>query len=143
MSDNILSAVREYLLNCPVLGKRRISVDGLPSKEAAFNIGTLPFDEQIRPYIGGGALRQFVFEISANEQTADSDAQNAENSACFEELSNYFKQQTKLKNMPLLPLGNIAHKIETISSGYLEKEEQNTRVYIMQCRVLYTKKGER
>ncbi len=142
-SADILSAVRNYLLQCPVFGEKRISVDGHAPNENSFNIGTMPQDEQLRAYIGGGALRQFVFEISKSEQTADTDEQNAKNAAVFETLSSYFIKQSQVKNLPVLPQGNTAHKIEAISSGYLEKQEQNTRIYIIQCRVLYTKKGER
>ncbi len=142
-STDILSAVRNYLLLCPVFGEKRIAVDSLMPNENSFSIGTMPQDEQLRAYIGGGALRQFVFEISKSESTADTDEQNAKNAAVFEQLSSYFKKQTQIKNLPLLPVGNSAHKIEAISSGYLEKHEQNTRIYIIQCRVLYTQKGER
>ncbi len=140
---DIISAVRNYLLQCPVFEKQRISVDGMITSEGAFNIGTLPVDEQVRAYIGGGALRQFVFEISKSEKTADTDKQNASNAAVFEQLSAYLKQQTKLKNLPKIPSGNTAHKIETTSCGYLEKQELDMRIYIIQCRMLYTQKGER
>ncbi len=138
--SSIIGALREYFYNCPLFGNDVIGIDGLPQKEKAFSIGTMPVDEVLKYYYGKSSMRQYVFELVAAYPSADTQEQNTANAAFFEHFSNWLLQQNKAGNFPILPTGCTVQKIEALSSGYFETEKNDTRVYVMQCRIVYFKK---
>ncbi len=139
----MLEAIRTYLLACPLFSNHRIGVDSVQSNETGYALGTMPMDEILRTYVSQSTMRQYVFEITASYLTADTDTQNMENAAAFEALSTWLSQQTKLRNFPTFPDDCTIKKIQAVSNGYFDSTKTSTRLYVMQCRIVYFKKGER
>ncbi len=141
--NSIIGALRDYFNECELFDEKIVGVDGLPQKQNAYSIGTMPIDEVLKNYIDKSSLRQYVFELTASYPQADTQEQNTQNAAFFEAFSNWMYEQSKAKNFPLLPNGCTVHKIEAMSSGYFDAVKNDTRVYAIQCRVVYLKKSVR
>ncbi len=140
VGTSIIEALREYFNNCELFDNAPIGIDGVPKKMKAFSIGTMPVDEVLKKYMGGSSLRQYVFELVATYPEADTEEQNAQNAAFFEEFANWLSEKTKANNLPHLPTGCTAKSMEAMSSGYFQGDDNNARIYVMQCRVVYFKK---
>lgn len=143
MTDSIIGALRDYFLACPLTGDRRVDVDNLHTREMAFDVGTTPADEILQRYISGSCLKQYVFQVSAAYPLKDESAQNVADAALFEQLAAWLSAQTKARDFPRLPPACQARQIEAISSGYFEGMDAKTRIYAIQCRIVYFKKGVR
>lgn len=142
-NNSIIQALREYFLACPLMGKERVSVDSLDTHALSYSVGTTPADEVLERYVSGSSMRQYVFELSAAFPAAESEAQAAENAAFFERLAAWLSAQTKARCFPALPIGCTARKIKAISSAYFDGMDADTRVYAIQCQLIYFQKGER
>ncbi len=140
LPNSIINCVRNYFLTCNLFEGKNINIDGLAPNQNAFAIGTMPQDESIKTYIDKSTKRQYVFEISAAYTNSESQTQNAQNIAFFEKLSDWLYTNTKAKNLPQMPNGCTPLKIEAISGGYFDTEQNDTRIYVMQCRLIYLKK---
>ncbi len=138
--ESIISALRNYFLTSELLSGKNISIDGLPPRQDAFAIGTMPQDEAIKTYIDKSTKRQYVFELSASFTNDENQTQNAKNVAFFEQISDWLYNQTRSNNLPILPSGCKALKIEAVSGGYFDTEQNGIRIYVCQCRLTYFKK---
>lgn len=143
MKQSIIEALRAYFLACPLMGKERVGVDKLDMRTLSYSVGTTPADEVLERYMSGSSLRQSIFELSAAFPMTESDAQEAENAAFFEQMSAWLCAQTKARRFPALPEGCIPRAIKTISSAYFDGRDADTRVYAIQCQLIYFQKGER
>ncbi len=138
---SIIQALRDYFNKCALLEDCALEIDGSLHNTKAFSIGTMPVDEVLKKYLGGSSLRQYVFELIASYPQADTQEQNAKNAAFFEEFSDWLCTQSSVGNLPILPDNCTARKIETLSNGYFQSDDNSTRLYAMQCRIVYFKKS--
>ncbi len=139
--ESIIESLRSYFLSCPLLTKERLCVDSAQQRQNAYSIGTMMSDEVMRMYLGKSSKRQYVFELLAFYTVADTEAQNAQNAAFFEHFAQWLDEQNKSGNLPLLPQRCKPIKLEALSGGYLETQNTDTKVYAMQCRLVYFKRA--
>ena len=145
--DTIIEGLRDYLSLCPLLADSKINVDYLPEgtkrSGVEYSIDSEPAEEIIQRYVSGSALCQYVFAIrSVNDYSPDV-LQQLTNSGLFEQLSAWFRAQTKNKMMPEMPKGMTAYAVEAQSTAYLAAEFADAAKYQIQCRIVYFRKGER
>ncbi len=140
---SIAAALREYFLQCPLLGQSRLGVDWLPDTGVAFSLDVTPASQVITRYASGSSIRQYLFVLrSVNEYGAD-DLQNLENSALYERVAAWLDEQTRSRNFPNLGPGRTVQRIEAQSTGYLASVSPDAGRYQIQCRIVYFERGVR
>ncbi|MEG0304359.1 MAG: hypothetical protein RR576_01395 [Oscillospiraceae bacterium] len=143
MMPTIIEALREYFLNCPLLGKNRLGINYLPEKGLAYSIDTTPTTKILQQYMSGTTLRQYLFILSSVTDYGADELQNLANSGFYEHLADWLEAQTKIRNFPKLSDGQVVQKIEAQSTGYFFGAEASTGKYQIQCRLIYLQKGAR
>ena len=136
----IIESVKKYIESCPLLeGFKSLCVDYLPEKTDTYSIEGIPAQTVIRSYVDGSTERQFVFVFAARLFYSEEIRNNIENSGFYEAFADWLEEQSEAGNLPELPSGKTASKIEAMSSGYLfdiAGDLSNAR-YQIQCRLIY------
>ncbi|NCC14904.1 MAG: chloramphenicol resistance protein [Clostridia bacterium] len=143
MGDKSLTEqMREFLFACPFLKDGVIHVDYLGICPTEYSIDAVPAKKNVKAYIDGSALCQFVFTFgSVEEYGADVDT-NLANSGFYENFAAWLKEKSKKKELPSLENGRQALRIEAESEGYVIDARENMARYQIQCRLTYFEKGE-
>ena len=139
----IIESIREYIKTCPYIADfKRLLVDNLQENAGAYSIDTVPTDPILERYIDGTSREQYVFTIAGRLHYSDEIAQNIANSGVFENIQNWLWEQTEAGNLPALPNGLTAEKIEATSTGYVLAiaGDYSTARYQIQCRLIYERK---
>lgn len=141
MADTIIQALRDYFLDCPLMGDNRINVDFLPERGIEYSIDTTPATDIVKRYANGDTVRQYLFVLrSVNDYGPDA-LQNMANSGFYEHFAAWLEAQSDAEVLPQLPAGKEAQKIEAQSTGYLFTTGPDVGRYQIQCRLLYLQKG--
>lgn len=135
--NTIIEALYNYFIDCPLMGNRKLNVDYLPEHGVEYSIDTTPATEVVKWYVGGSSIRQYLFVIRSVEDYAPDVLQNLANSGFYENLAAWLEQQTRAGNLPVLPDGKEAQKIEAQSTGYLFTTGPDVGKYQIQCRLQY------
>lgn len=134
----IIDSIRDYMLNCPVLDAyAKLNVDFLGTQPTEYTIDSQPTTSIVKQYVDGSAIKQFVFVFGSREYYGPDVLQNIENSGFYEELSEWFDEQSKTGNLPTLKNGKKAIKIEALTTGYLFDATEDNARYQIQARLIY------
>ena len=140
----IMEALRGWLRSYEPLSTGRLAIDFLPKQARTYSVDSVPCKEEVKRYLDGSSLRQFLFTLSSREFKGEDIGQNADNLAFYEAFSTWVLRQNRLRNLPRLPEGRTARKIEVTTSGYpFQVDEQGTARYQIQLRLEYFQKGTR
>lgn len=140
----IMEALRVWLRSYEPLSTGRLAIDFLPKQARTYSVDSVPCKEEVKRYLDGSSLRQFLFTLSSREFKGEDIGQNADNLAFYEAFSTWLLRQNRLRNLPELPEGRTARKIEVTTSGYpFQVDEQGTARYQIQLRLEYFQKGTR
>lgn len=140
----IMEALRVWLRSYEPLSTGRLAIDFLPKQARTYSVDSVPCKEEVKRYLDGSSLRQFLFTLSSREFKGEDIGQNADNLAFYEAFSTWVLRQNRLRNLPRLPEGRTARKIEVTTSGYpFQVDEQGTALYQIQLRLEYFQKGTR
>lgn len=138
----MIGVLQEYLEGCPLLRGRRLHVDYLPKRPIAYMISPSPVDSVIAQYHGGAAQRQFVFVLASVNMYGEEVLTNIANSGFFEALEEWMRLQTRRRQLPKLPEGRTAMRLEALSTGYLYDASATEAHYQIQCRLVYYQRGD-
>lgn len=134
----IINKVREYFLECPLIGwDKQVHVDYLGVEEVEYTIDSVPVEPVLKMYADGGALKQFVFVFGSREYYGSDVLQNMENSGFYERFSNWLEEQSNSGALPKLSGNKVARKIEATTQGYLFDSSEAMARYQIQCRLTY------
>ena len=100
---------------CPLLdedGKVRINFLGETPIE--YVIEEVPAEPIVKRYVDGSSIRQVLFIFASRDDYDKSAIQNMLSSNFYENLSDWFEQQTLNGNFPVLPEFMESQKIEAI-----------------------------
>lgn len=146
MSNTIIEALFTYFDACPFMAGGRLNIDYLPENTqqagVEYSIDTLPADETLYPYRGGGARCRYLFAISSVRDYGPSAAQNIANSGFSEALADWMRNQSRARNLPILPAGITARSLRAIGTGYLYEPAIDAGKYQIQCELEYYRKGD-
>ncbi len=137
MDKTIIAGLREYFLQCPLLGENPLGVDYLPNKGEAYSIGGSPVSEVLQKFLRGGFRKQYSFEFRSVKDYGIDEVQNIDNSGFFEKLSEWLAEQSANKNYPQIGDTRQVELIEAQGTGYLFETDANTGKYQIQCRIVY------
>lgn len=147
MSKPIIECIKEYMKECPCLNElTKINVDYLNMGDNDFEYWSLEKIEAPtilkKNVLGTKTERQCQFIIASRSFFNPLvDTQNIENLYLFEKIEEWFYQNTKKGNLPILNDNETATSIEATAPGYLYGTNRDNTVarYQMSCRLLYEK----
>ncbi len=140
----LIEALRGWLRTYEPLSAGRLAVDFLPKQARTYSVDSVPCKEEVKRYLDGSSLRQFLFTLSSREFKGEDITQNVDNLAFYEGFSSWVLQQNRARRLPALGEGRTARKIEVATSGYpFQVDEHGTARYQIQLRLEYFQKGER
>ena len=140
----IIEALRSWLRTYEPLSAGRLAVDFLPKQAQTYSVDTVPCKEEVKQYLDGSSMRQFLFVLSSREFKGEDIVQNTSNMAFYEGFSNWVVQQNRARCLPELGEGRKARKLEVTTSGYpFQMDEHGTARYQIQLRLEYFQKGTR
>ena len=147
MPGTIIEALRDYFKQCPLMQGGRLNINFLPEEQRGgrieYDIAPTPTETRVKRYMSRSQQEQYSFSIRSLAEWGADTLLNIENSGFYEELAAWLKEQSDARNLPELPTGMTALKIDALSPGYLFTVSPNTGKYQIQCRLLYFKKGAR
>ena len=117
---------------CPLLDEDgKVRVNFLGDTPIEYVIEEVPAEPIVKRYVDGSSIRQVLFIFASRDDSSN----------FYENLSDWFEQQTLNGDLPVLPEGMESQKIEAISTGYaLEADElEKTARYQIQCKLTYYK----
>ena len=141
----IIGAVVRFFEGCPVLAAREpapaneeleVNADNLPEEVQEYCIEAVPCKPVLRQYIDGSAIKQFEF-VFASREAFGATPDNLGNSAFYEEVADWLENQSKAGNLPALPKGLEAQKLEVLTNGYVLDADETKARYQIQCRLRY------
>ena len=132
-----IEAIRNYFLPCPLLGDGCFNVDYIPP-DLGFSIDTIPSDPIVKRYVDGGALKQYKFTFSSREAWGNDTLENISNNGFYEDLARWIEDNNRQGFLPVLNSGQEPFKVELLSYGYLLSNTQDSAIYQIQARLLYT-----
>lgn len=135
----VIECVRDWLKEYPGLSGR-LDVDFLGEDADTYSVDTIPSEEVIKRYVGGGCVKQFQFAVSSRRFYDQNIAQNVENLKFFEDLTAWVEERAKSRDLPKMDGGRTAQKIVVTSTAYpfVVTEDGKAR-YQMQMRLEYFK----
>lgn len=140
----IVEAMRGWLRTYEPLSAGRLAVDFLPKQAQTYSVDSVPCKEEVKRYLDGSSVRQFLFVLSSREFKGEDIGQNVDNLAFYEAFAAWVLHQDHTRNFPDLGEGRRARKIEVATSGYpFQVDEQGTARYQIQLRLEYFQKGTR
>ena len=146
MGTTIIEALFEYFAACPLITDNQLNIDYLPEDTSQagveYSIGTTPTDEIVYLYRDGGARCRYPFVVSSVNDYGPDVAQNICNTGFAESLAVWLRQQSRMRNLPVLPSGLTPRSIRAIGSGYLYQPDINAGKYQIQCELEYYRKGD-
>ena len=101
----IIEALRGWLRTYPPLSKGRLAVDFLPKEARTYSVDSVPCKEEVRRYLDGSSVRQFLFTLSSREFKGEDIAQNTDNLAFYEGFSAWVLAQDRARRLPDLGEG--------------------------------------
>lgn len=140
----IVDAIRRWLRRYEPLSSGRLGIDFLPREAQTYSVDSVPCKEEVKRYLDGSSLRQFLFVLSSRNFKGEDIGQNADNLAFYQGFSAWILQKDREKDLPRLGPGRTARKIEVTSSGYpFQVDDCGTARYQIQLRLEYFQKGTR
>lgn len=140
-ADSIIDALEKYFIGCELLKDGALRVDYLGEKPVEYTIEVLPCDPVVKRYLGGSAVRQYLFAFGSREFYSQERLQNIQNSAFYELLADWVETRSMSGILPELPDGMEAQQLEVVSSGYLFDGSMTNARYQIQLRLLYFKEA--
>lgn len=140
-NDTIIQSLEKYFLQCELLKKGSFRVDYLGEKPVEYAIEVLPTDPIIKRYADGSTVRQYLFAFGSREYYTQDRLQNIQNSGFYEELAEWVESKSEAGDLPEMPEGMEATKMQVISSGYLYDGSLANARYQIQLRLVYFKEA--
>jgi hypothetical protein len=140
----IIDSIRKFINTCPHLDEfhQGLGIDYLKEDATAYMIESTPADPIIKRYADGSSIRQYEFIFASKDFYGSDVLQNIDNIGFYEHFAGWLEEQTKLRNLPVLPDGMSPQSILAVTSGYIyNTEEMDKAVYQIQCRLKYYKEA--
>lgn len=139
---SIIEMIREFFCTYPLLKDGVIHVDYLGICPTEYSIDGVPAQKEIKSYIDGSAICQFVFTFGSVEEYGNDVDINLANSGFYENFATWLGEKSKKKELPDLGDSRQPLRIEAEGDGYVIDTRENIARYQIQCRLIYFQKGE-
>lgn len=133
----IIEGIQKFIKKCPALKNGKINVDFLGEDPIRYVVSAVPCKPIIKKYVGGGAMKQYLFVLASRERFGGDVCENLSNSGFYEQVEEWLDEQNAKNDLPKMSDGKTALRVEVLSSGYLFDEAGDTAQYQMQLRLVY------
>ena len=130
---SIISALRDYLMTCPQFDNIPITVDFLTTHPTEGSIEAVPVPHILKKYTDGGALCRYQFAIAMRFPWIGDEQEGIRCSEWFENLCVWFDDASSTGNLPSLPEGLTAVKIEALPNRFGFDGKNSSVRYQMIC----------
>ena len=141
-NDTLLDMMVEYMqddvFNQILDENTKILADFLDDEVGSYTLEVLPTDLIYKPYRDGGYIEQRVFQFGSREYYDDSDKQNIDNLAFYDEIIKIIRNNNK---QHILPNIEGIQAIECLNNGAIQNEEEGKAKYAIQIRILILKEA--
>ena len=127
-----LELIKEYIENCPLLRDGKIAVDYLGDEVDSYSIDQNTANPILEEYIGGGSLRQIVFDFAVVEPF--SKLENLANSKFCEDFTKWVELQNETGNLPDI---KGADEIKCTAPGKIIQKTDTLAVYVIPMQFVY------
>lgn len=143
MNNSIMGAVREYLGGCPLFDGNTLRVNFLGEEPLEYTLEDVPANPVVKQYTNGSSIRQALFVLASRELYSRDAIENLKSGGFYERLADWLESQNRKRDLPKLPEGLTAQKLEATTNGYCMSADiqQNIQRYQIQLRLIYLKKG--
>lgn len=137
----VMQCVQKWLKTYSGLSGR-LDVDFLDEQADTYSVDTIPCEEIIKRYKGGGTVKQFQFAVSSRRFYEQNIKQNLSNLQFFEDLTSWVEEKARKRELPTMDKGRTALRIVVTSTAYpfVVSEDGKAR-YQIQMRLEYFSKG--
>ena len=115
---NVIEALRQYFLDCPVFADQRLDIDCLASDLDSYSIDSVPSERIVTRYCDGSTVRRQLFTISSRAASGADLAQQRANLDLFEGVEAWLDDQDVLGILPSLGEYRRARSLKVLSSAY-------------------------
>ena len=136
---SIISALRDYLTTCPQFDNIPITVDYLATTPTEGSIEGVPVPYVIKKYTDGSSLCRYQFTVAMRFPWLGDELCGLKSSQWFEELSQRFEQDSDCGNLPSLPEGMNAVKIEALPNRFGFDGKNSSVRYQLICGLTFFK----
>ncbi len=148
MDKAIIECIKEYLKKCPYLNElAEIKVDYLDidaNDHEYWSVEQLDVPNILKKNVlGTKTERQCQFVLATRSFfNPIVDTQNIQNLSLFEKIANWFYENTRKGDLPILNDNELSISLEATSGGYLYGTSKDNTIarYQMTCKLLYEKK---
>lgn len=134
---SMVSAVRSWLKTCPLLSGERLNVDFLPPETGSYSVDVSPAAAIVKKYLDGSSVRQFLFSLRTRDVYGPDLLQNIENLGFFEAVTAWAERACEAGELPVLPEGRQAVRVEVLSTGTVFWAETEAAQYQIQFKLTY------
>ena len=137
--NNIIEAVRDYFMDCPLLKDGVLNIDYLEGKTIGYSINTeMNANQVLRSYCDGGKLMQYPFSFMSAEIRSQDVLDQIQACGFYEDLQEWIEKQNEIGNLP-----NIEgiQSIEVKMPGCIVSADSEVAFYQIQCRLTYLKEA--
>lgn len=137
MEQIFLPAIRDYFLTCPMMAGGSIPFDFLPDAPMAYTVDAVPELSVVKTYTDSSSIRQYRFLIQSTGSYSPGVLQQIADSGVYESLADWLETQAQQENLPLLPSGREALRLELDGAGPLLAENASEGTWRMQGTLQY------
>lgn len=117
---------------------KKILADFLDDEVGSYTLEAIPTELVYKPYRDGGYLEQRVFQFGSREYYDDSDNQNIDNLAFYDDIEKIIRENNKQHIWPDI---KGIQEIECLNNGAIQNEEEGKAKYVIQIRILILKEA--
>ena len=137
-ATSVIEAIKTFIATyTEIAANDPLTVDFLGTTLPGYSIVSLPGGGWVEKWLTGGGTKEYTFAFQSAFSTAD-EATRLENSGFFEAFATWMDTQTDADNLPVLPAGMTAERIEAVNQGFLyEQGVSDSGIYSINCRLIY------
>ena len=135
---DMIEEIQSFISKCPIMDGNVPEIDYLGSDSDSIAVEVIPCEPVLKRYYTGGSLRQYCFNLALRRCYAMTPGENLKNEQLCEELADWAEECSQNAQLPTLATGQTAQRLEVISGGYMQGEQQNFARYKIGFRLIYT-----
>lgn len=140
----IADSVRTWLRECPLIDQNdRFNLNYLDAEPVSYTLDESAGSSTIKRYMDGTERKVRAFALASTSEYGPDFLEQVANSGFWDGLTQWIEQRNHAHQLPTLPDGMTASKIEVTSAQYLYRAGATTARYQIQLRLEYTQKFTR
>lgn len=141
MAGSIIEGLADYFMECPLLKDGVFRVDSLGSEPVEYSIAPGITSPVLKRYVDGSSIRQYQFNFNSRDAYSLDRILAVQNESFYEDLCSWVEEQNEAGNLPGMPEGCEAQKLEVLAPGFLVDASMESAYYQIQLLLQYFKEA--